>query len=485
MLFCAAKREEDIATAIASAEGVELRLDCFNQIDLDELKSVIKKSSVPIVLTLRKQTHGGSFAGDEKIRQELLQELFALKPHFIDLEYDTSRDFMRKMAVGYPEVKIICSYHNFENTPDLNHLLKRMYTPYCYAYKIATMANSSLDSLRMLKFIKQKTAEGIKLIGNCMGAMGTLSRILGPIFGNMITYAPFDASLPTAPGQLSVAELCNTYNFKNLGPSTSLYGLIGNPLELSLSPIAHNSVMKALGLDAVYVKVPLLKEELPEFFHFAVQNGFKGLSVTMPLKEEVLPYLTEIDPLAKKMGAVNTIKIDGDRLIGYNTDGIGAIEAIEKKLCLKDKKMIFIGAGGASKAIATIAHQKGAEIVVLNRSLPKAQDLAQQIGGRANSLENIAHEYALGYDVLINCTPEHLPVDPAYISPRALIMDIKTQPKNTSLLSHALVKGAQIVHGYEMFINQAILQDVIWFKDKAPKQTVSEIISKAVIAHVQ
>ena len=241
---------------------------------------------------------------------------------------------------------------------------------------------------------------------------------------------------------------------------------------------------KPMGLNAIYVKMSILPEELEKFFSLAKKLNFRGLSVTMPLKERVLSFLDQVDPLVAQMGAVNTILFEGEKLMGFNTDGIGAINAIERLGSIKGKKVVLIGAGGAAKAIAFIAHQRGAQIVILNRTANKAEELAAHVKGRGAGIEKIASEYEDGYDILINCRPEPLPIDPQYILPHSIVMDIKTLPTKGSLLEYAKQKGAKVVYGYEMFINQAIAQIDIWFKDKAKQQDIAKIVSAETLKRI-
>ena len=466
-------------------DGIELRLDYLPVIDLDALRAALAKCPLPVILTLRKASHGGHFRGSEDSRQAQIAQLFALNPTYCDLEWDMDREFLQKIAQDHPEVKIICSYHNFEDTPtDLAHILSSMYFPVFYAYKLATMARSTLDALRMCVFIRQHFRRDQKLSGICMGEKGQITRILGPVCGNFIDYASVDELSSLAPGQLSIRELVDTYRYGQLNPHTLLYGLIGSSVSKSLSHYAHNAVMKAFQMNAVYVKMAIEPSELSEFFVLAQKLSFRGLSVTMPLKELVLPFLDEIEPAAKEMGSVNTLAFEATKLRGFNSDGGGALDAIEQHGAVKAKKVVILGAGGAAKAIAYVARQRGAEISVLNRTLSKAHALACQVGGSANALDNFHQLAAHGYDVLVNCTPEPLPIDPQHILAEAIVMDIKTWPQKGSLISHALRLGCRVVHGHEKLINQAVVQQEIWIKDPGLKSALTHIISKEVLAHI-
>lgn len=481
MLFTVIKKIEDVEKAITHADGLELRVDCLDEIDFFRLKRVIETCPIPIMLTLRKKSQGGFYLDSEEKREHLIEMLFSLNPDFFDLEYDMDPSFIKKISSNYPEVKIICSYHNFEKTPlDLSAILSRMELPFFYAYKLATLALSSLDAFKMMQFVKNQVSIGKKIIGICMGEKGQITRILGKVYGNLINYASIDNNSSTAPGQLSIEELLNIYNYKSLNSTTSIYALIGNPIDKSLGHFIHNKVIKHQNLNSVYLKIPIEVHELEEWISLIKNLNFQGFSVTMPLKEYILSYLDEIDRDAKKIGAANTVLIEEKKLIGFNTDGIGAIDALENKGPIQGKKVIIIGSGGAAKAIAYVATQRGAKVVILNRTAQKAKELADQIKGRGEGIEKMEQEYLTGYDILINCTPLQLPINPSYILPRATVMDIQTVPKESLLLFHAKQKGATVVYGYEMFINQAIAQDELWFKEKNKRKALSEIIESEV-----
>jgi len=448
MLFLSIK---NLTLPLPKCDGVELRLDMLSKINKEEINTFCKKINLPIIFTLRKSTQGGHFNGIEEKRLKIIEDLLTINPTFLDLEYDTNHDFIKKIREKFPLIKIIISYHNFENTPEnLEEILQSIETPLAYSYKIATMATSTLDALRMLLFVKNKK----NLSAICMGEYGEITRILGPVFSTFIDYTYVEE--PTALGQLSFKELIEIYHYNTLTPSTKLYGVIGDPVDKTLSYHAHNAVNAQW--NSVYVKMRIKKEELFSFFQLAKKCNFSGLSVTMPLKEAVLPFL-DVDDDAKKIGAVNTIKFQWEKILGYHTDGKGALDALEEKTKVKGKKIIILGAGGAARAIIFEALKRGANVTILNRTKGKAQMLAEIFGCLGDGLEALKDQ---NYDIIINTTPSPLPIDPKYFMPNAIAMDVKNRPKMTIFLQEAAKKGLSLVYGYEMFFNQAIEQCKIW-----------------------
>lgn len=459
--------KEQLVSAHKKADLVELRLDCFESLDRRALEELKKEFPIPWIFTLRKASHGGLYQGSEEKRLLDIQFLAALHPAYFDLEYDISSAFFEEFERKFPTIKRIVSYHNFESTPlELEEILKEMQKRPAQLFKIATMARSSLDAIRMILFVKNAKTN---MIGICMGEQGILTRILSPLMGNFFTFASLHENLKIAPGQLSIDELLDVYHYRALNSQTSLYALIGDPVDKSIGHLAHNAVFEVQHKNAVYVKIPLKEHELSEFFEKAEALGFRGLSVTRPHKEKVLQYLDKIDEEAQLIGAVNTIVFEKGRLTGYNTDAKGALDAIENKVKVAKKRVVVLGAGGAAKAIIYETLKRGAEVVVLNRSEKKADDLAEYFGKDkallTGGLEALSKHFKEGYDILINTTPDPMPINPEWIIPGSFVMDIMVYPQYSAFLSVAQQKKCCLIFGYEMWINQALVQQKLWFKD--------------------
>jgi len=448
-----------IAQALAYADVVELRLDCFHSLDLTALRRLRAEFPIPMIFTLRSRSQGGNYAGSEQQRLADIQRLATMKPEYIDIEDDICR-----IASQLPDIRVILSHHDFTGTPeDLEGLYNQMQKTPASFYKIAVTARSSVDALRLLGIAKHSHGN---LIAISMGLQGQVTRILGPIVGCPITYASLDDIQQTAPGQLSAKILAERYRHHSLNSGTAVYGLIGDPVDKSISDITHNAFFHAAGLDAVYVKIPLKAEELSPFLQLAKEFPFCGLSVTMPLKESVLPYLDRIDPQAREIGAVNTLVFHQAAITGYNTDSMGALNAIERKMTVKGKRVVIIGAGGAAKAIAFETHRRGGLVTILNRDAEKASRTASRFQGTGKGLDQMETCAEQGYDILINCTPMPMPISPDHIRSDAVVMDINVRPKDTSFSECALSKGCQVVYWHQMFIEQAVGQHSLWFKDR-------------------
>jgi 3-dehydroquinate dehydratase / shikimate dehydrogenase len=517
-----------IGRAILEGDILELRLDLFEPYTLEELKQLRQQITTPLIFTLRKVSQGGGEKRDERARLDHLLQLAHLSPTYLDLEYDLPVEFVETLYRRFPEIKLIISYHNFDETPSdlarISHtfsgqiaalpikiasqvgedsvhatrprpLERQDHRAECAScqrkcekcgleiivakmrkfpealYKIACHANTTFDSLRMLHFIQ----ENAPVLGMCMGEKGEVSRILGPLVGACWTYAALDRQ--TAPGQLTSGELRSVYAHHKLTSTSTFYGLIGDPLVQSVSHLRHNFVLQALGIDAVYVKMVVKQGELAQFLTLAKQIGCCGLSVTMPLKEAIIPFLDQCDVRAQEIGAVNTLVVQNGRLIGYNTDGRGALDAIEAKLKVDHTHMAVVGAGGAARAIIHEALLRGALVSVYNRTSDKAFKLAKMWGIEGGGLDRILKKE---YDILVNTTPDPLPIPKEAIRPGSLVMDINNQAGVTPLLEAAAAKNCHLVFGHEMFINQAVEQYALWFQNSIDRQQVSKLFYHAV-----
>ena len=467
-----------IVLAQQYADLVELRLDHFHLMDKAALTRLRTDFSIPMIFTLRSHQQGGKYKDSEELRLQEIKALAALNPEYLDLESHVPTQFLDDITANHPDIKLIISHHDFTKTPhDLDVILQKMQMCAAHHYKIAVHSENSLDTLRLLTWAKDGHK---KIIPISMGKHGQCSRILGPIVGSPICYATIDEKLVTAPGQLTAKTLSDVYRYHTLNPNSLLWGLIGDPIDSSTSDIIHNHMFKKIGIDGVYIKMQLSAQDLSEFFQLIKKLPFRGLSVTMPLKEAVIPYIDIIDPQAKEIKAVNTLLFDKLNVCGFNTDGFGALNAIERQCSVKNKKIVIIGAGGAAKAIAFEACRRGGEVTILNRDAKKALQLATQLNCIGKGLEHMSSCFQNGYDIIINSTPAEMPIDPLFIRSESLVMDIKSRPKETPFIKAAQEKDCRIVYGYQMFIEQAIGQYNIWFKNRINADECRELLEQKI-----
>ncbi|KAK8470702.1 hypothetical protein PHAVU_003G035000 [Phaseolus vulgaris] len=517
----------------AKAEGAdvaEIRLDSLSNIDpYQDLTALIQHRVLPLLFTYRPKWEGGMYDGDENKRLDALRLAMELGADYIDVELQVAHAFYDSIrGKTFNKTKVIVSSHNYQLTPsieDLGNLVARIQATGADIVKIATTATDITDVARMFQimvhsqsmvkrklmgnsveegrtnmssgYIYEEIRTEVPFIGLVMGDRGLISRILCAKFGGYLTFGTLESGVVSAPGQPTLQDLLYLYNLRQVAPDTKVYGIIGKPVGHSKSPILFNEVFKSVGYNGVYVF--LLVDDLANFLRTYSSTDFVGFSVTIPHKEAALECCDEVDPVAKSIGAVNCIirrPTDG-KLIGYNTDYVGAISAIEDGLRgkhnggstnispLAGKLFVVIGAGGAGKALAYGAKEKGARVVIANRTYDRARELADAIGGDALTLSDLDSYHPEDSMILANTTSIGMQpkVDDTPISKHALkyytlVFDAVYTPKITRLLKEAEESGATIVTGLEMFMGQAYGQYENFTGLPAPKELFRKIMEK-------
>jgi shikimate dehydrogenase len=250
---------------------------------------------------------------------------------------------------------------------------------------------------------------------------------------------------------------------------TDVYGIIGNPIRHSLSPMIHNGAFKRLGWNAVYLVFEIKNVE--EALKGIRGLGVKGVSVTHPFKTDIMPFLDKIEGRAKKIGAVNTIVNRRGRLIGYNTDCEGALEALEEKMTLKGKRILLLGAGGAGRAIGFGLKERDSQLIVANRSRDRGEALSRELKCRFLPMSSLVRMKTgeLEVDVMINATSVGMyprdgetPIPKGLLREEMVVMDIVYEPLATRLLREAKEKGCLTINGLEMLVRQGVTQFEIW-----------------------
>lgn len=462
------------------ADLIEIRLDKLARIEFNELKVIVERASCPLIWTLRKSSQGGAFTGTEEERVHLLHSLLlAFQPAYMDLEADMPRPLIQALQEVSPQTKWIISWHEQKETPSNLEALYQLVTQHRGDYyKIATFAQTTTDALRMLNFCLRHNREERKLLGLCMGERGQSTRVLGPVVGHPFTFASLEKGKETAPGQVTAEELIHTYRFRDINRDTQLLGLIGRPVDKSFSHLTHNAVLRHLGLNAIYLKFHLEDEEFKTFFHEMESLPIQGLSVTMPFKEQVLSLLMD----AHGLSACNTLVWTNQGFRGYNTDGKGALKALTLP-SLQGQKVVILGAGGTAKAIAQAAHRQGATVAILNRTVERAKSIAEPIHAQWGGLDRLPALTQEGYHCVIQATSVgmapafgEMPVPADWIAKEACLLDVISNPPETSLLREMRKRGARTISGRELFIHQAVEQFVCWFGPEVPQNQVEQII---------
>jgi shikimate dehydrogenase len=271
----------------------------------------------------------------------------------------------------------------------------------------------------------------------------------------------------------------------NITAKTKICMVIGDPVEHSLGPQKYNTVYQKLGIDDefVYVACRVKISDVADFIKGVRAMGIRGVSCTIPHKVEVMQYLDKIDPVAEKIGAVNTIVNDNGLLTGYNTDWLGAVIPLERVTPLKGKTVALLGAGGAARAIAYGVKERGAELTIYNRTPGKAHELAEAVGAAAGSIDALGD--IKGMDIIINATSvgmqpkqSETPIPKQYITAKQVVLDAVYTPVETRLLQEARQQGAQVIYGTEMLLHQGIAQFKFYTGRDVPEDMMRDVLDK-------
>jgi len=461
---------------------LEFRLDYLAKplLALPKLKAFLAEHpEVTAIATCRREANGGRFPGNNAAELDVLQKAAATGFHLVDVELQTAEQVKPQELekLRHRGAALILSYHDFMTTKNLDGIFERMGPLEPEFIKIVSTARHLADNVAMLRFL-ERARDKANIVGICMGEEGIISRILGPRSGSIFTFASVAAGEETAPGQISARTLLDLYRIDQLDLATKVYGVAGNPVSSSLSPAMLNAAFRRERVNSVYL--PLQTSGLNDLLTLIREVPIAGLSVTMPFKQEIMKHLQKTDPLSARIGACNTIIRSQDgKLYGFNTDVAAVVRPLEKRLALKGAKILVIGAGGAARAAVFGLQEKGAEVHILNRTLPTAQKLAREAKAKPVKREQMAKS---SFDVIINATPVGMRgakaqtlLNPDEINAR-LVFDLVYNPIDTPLIKSAREKGIPVITGVEMFVHQGARQFEIWTGKPAPEEEMLRVV---------
>ncbi|HUG54611.1 MAG TPA: shikimate dehydrogenase [Vicinamibacteria bacterium] len=471
--ICVALVEETTAGMVARmgelaplADLFEIRADRVTDLDL---LTILRARTRPLVLTCRPASQGGACADDDPRRRMVLLEAVKRGYDYVDVElHSRFLDVMiEKVGEG-----LIVSHHDLEGMPaDLDQLYKEMTEVGADVAKIVVTPRSIADVGRLLAFAARAAESGgPPLVALALGPLGTLTRVLAGRYGAPFTYASAAPGAESAPGQLTAALLADLYRVRSVSEATKVYGVLGRDVVRSLSPVLHNRALEARGLDAVYV--PLQAEALPPFIEALPALGLSGFSVTRPYKVEILPYLHEVDEAAALCGSVNTVVVHDGLLQGSTSDGTGVLVPLKKRIDVKGRRVVILGAGGAARAAALALLRKGAQVTLLARDPRQAWEVASVLGCTSGAL---ADAEIHPWDVLINATPvgsglswHDSPLSAERHRKGAVVLDMVYDPLETRFLREAQAAEGRVIGGLEMLVAQAAAQFEAWTGLEAP-----------------
>ncbi|MFO0842062.1 MAG: type I 3-dehydroquinate dehydratase [Gemmataceae bacterium] len=513
------------------ARLIELRLDYLKK--APDFKRLLDKKPCPMVATVRRPPDGGKWDSSEDARLMLLRQCVVNGFDWIDLEHDVIDRVPR-----FGNCRRIVSYHNFREMPaELEKIHARMCAQDADVVKIVVRAQQPSDNLRVLALVQKATRPTVAF---CANDMGFPSRILQAKFGAPFTYAAFNKERNIAPGIPSLRELQQIYHYHAIDHATEVYGVIGDPVAHSLSPLIHNTAFRKLGINAVYLPFRVPRDVLPDFLRAFDKLHVKGYSVTIPHKEGAADFADAKDGTVQRTQAANTLVRTKSGWAAHNTDYEGFLQALREFLPrfaqqrdleadplvtpavitaavnlpagalttarptplagdpgitqaprqsaaadapITGRVALVLGAGGVARAVANALHREGAMVTVTNRTSERAAALANEIGCR--HVEWTARHSGT-YDTVVNCTSvgmhpnvDDSPLHPSFLKPGLLVFETVYTPEQTLLIKEARERGCHVITGVEMFIHQAAMQFEHFTGRKAPVELFRKVIRRA------
>jgi 3-dehydroquinate dehydratase/shikimate dehydrogenase len=436
-----------------------------------------------ILATCRRHQNQGKFNGSVEDQLRILDAAFEAGARAVDVEIESAENAIPRLEVLRGKGQLLLSYHNYDGTPSPESIVRRMLRIPADGYKIVTTARKPSDNARILSLTKSHPRTPMVVLA--MGETGFPTRVLGTAWGGMFTYAAPNASEGTASGQVSARVLRHLYRAEKFSRAAKIYGVIADPVRHSISPAVHNRAFQSHRLDAVYLPFLVQPAQLKDFFLLAESLPIAGFSVTIPHKQRILRYLDVIDPLARRIGAVNTVWKKAGKWRGANTDADAVTVPLSRKLRLSKSSVLVVGNGGAARSAAYALVDSGAKVSIVGRNPDRVRSLARACGA-----ESLLRDQMNGrkFDALVHATPlGMLPnVDACFFPgalPAELVFDMVYNPLETTLLRHAASQGLTIISGLQMFVEQATRQFEIWTGAPAPRSVMEKAAVEALTHH--
>jgi 3-dehydroquinate dehydratase/shikimate dehydrogenase len=479
---------ERAAAALADTRFLEFRLDSLPRPSavLPGIKTFLADHpTVTAIATCRRKPNGRNFAHSLTAELEVLVQSARAGCQIVDLEVESANEaspaqFERfRAALQQLGAALLISFHDFSRTRGLDLAADRIASFEPDIVKVVSTAQSLADNIAVIRLLEDRCTK-TRIVAIAMGEEGIASRVLGPRAGGAFTFASLEDGAETAPGQVSAHTLRGLYRIDKLNAETRVFGVAGNPIAHSLSPLMHNTAFRREGVNAVLL--PLKVRALSDLLALTFDLPLSGVAVTMPLKRDVLPHLDHMDSLTEQIGACNTLRVTADgKLYGFNTDVAGVVRPLEKRLKLRGARVVVLGAGGAARAAVFGLVDQGAEVFVVNRTHEHAVALAKSARASAMKHNQLAKQH---FDVLINSTPcgmagsaQPLPVAENELN-AALVFDMVYNPLESPLLKLAKSRRIPVINGLEMFVQQGARQFEIWTGKTPPEAAMLRVVQR-------
>jgi len=469
----------------------ELRVDCLNPDERFHIRRFPEMAGLPVILTVRRGLEGGLYIGGEGSRISLLAKGLAYAAAdqrrnfaYVDLEEDLNVPSLEEAARTFG-TRIIRSWHNMEGVDrDLTGKIKKLRRVGDELVKVSVTAGSLADVVRVYKAARETS--GIDKILVCMGEYGVNTRILSEFLGSRISYTSIkDADTKqAAPGQLEPRVLSELFHFRDITAKTKVYAIAGFPLKFTNSPFFFNTVFKMEQSDAVFI--PIVADSVESLMDLAEEIGILGLSISVPYKEKILPYLISRSEKATSIGACNTLVRSLHGWMGYNTDAAGFSDSLLSfigKKDLKGRKVTIIGAGGSAKAAAFEVHRLKGKALILNRTPARARNLAEPYRFAWAAFDSrgavLMEKYS---DIIIQASSvgmapdtDNDPIEFYKFSGKEIVMDFIYEPQKTRCLKRAEQAGCKILNGSDMLHRQARYQYGFFMDREFPPSLITRV----------
>lgn len=432
-----------------------------------------------ILATCRRHQNQGRYNGSIEEQIAILSAAIEAGAKAVDLEIESAESVAARLESLRGKAKLIISYHNFEGTPSVETILRRMQKVSADGYKIVTTARKPSDNMRVLGL--SKSHPRVPIIVLAMGEVGFPTRVLSTAWGGLYTYAAPTSAEGTASGQVSAKQLRHLYRVEKFTKAAKVYGVVADPVRHSISPNVHNRAFQARRMDAVYLPFLVHPPQLKDFFGLADALPISGFSVTIPHKQKILRYLEIVDPLARRIGAVNTVWKKAGKWRGTNTDAEAVTGPLSKRIRLAKSTVLLVGNGGAARGAAYALIDSGAKVSIVGRNPDRVRALAKVCGAEPLLKEQAE---ARMFDALVHATPMGMSphVDECYFDgtiPAELVFDMVYNPMQTLLAKRAAAQGRTVIPGIQMFLDQAAQQFEIWTGETAPRPVMEKAALEA------
>jgi len=432
-----------------------------------------------LMATCRRHQNHGHFNGSVEEQVRILDAAISAGARAIDIEIESAENAAVRLEQLRSKALVIVSFHNYGGTPAVDPILRRMMKVPADCFKLVTTARKPSDNFRVLSLAKAYAKVPMVLLA--MGEMGLPTRVLSAAMGGLYTYAAPNAAEGTAPGQISARLLRHIYRVDKFTKSAKVYGVVADPVRHSISPAVHNRAFQSRRIDAVYLPMLVHPAQLKDFFTMAGKMPIQGCSVTIPHKQKVMRYLDWIDPLARRIGAVNTITRRAGKWRGTNTDVDGVIVPLKKKINIPKSSILVVGNGGAARGAAFALAGAGAKVSIVGRNPDRVRALGKACGAvplmkdqlRGSHFDAIIHATPLGmYPHINECFfDDEIPGD--------LVFDMVYNPLETVLVKRAREQRKEVIPGLTMFLEQAAHQFETWTGESAPRPAMEKAAMEA------